>query len=79
MGKVYSMRKRGRLWCLVTTEESMRVKKRSIHVAGGHADHDDKCPWCLAGRSRNKPQCHRGVKKPIQLQNGITIYSCTWI
>jgi hypothetical protein len=71
-GERVQYEKRGRLWCLVTTEESLKVKKRSAHVAGGHADHDETCPWCLAGRSRNKP--HRGVRKTIQMQDGLTVY-----
>ena len=54
-GENVQYERRGKLWCLVTTEESMKAKKRSAYVARGHADHDENCPWCLAGRSRARP------------------------
>ena len=45
-GECIQYEKRGKLWVLVTTDETAKAKKRSAHVARGHTDHDDTCAWC---------------------------------
>ena len=74
-GECIQYEKRGKLWVLVTTDEIARAKKRSAHVAGGHADHDETCPWCLAGRSESRNKPHRGVRKTIQMQDGLAVHT----